>query len=107
MLNETAFLVDESDAPSWHLLCPIQADLRGSKPKNCAYLAALWFKLLQSNAMRDLGKSRVVGKNAFTNNRPGPGGVVYIQQMLVNNNKWVITNAKVNPKSKMNKRQML
>ena len=24
-----------------------------------------------------------LGNNAFTNNRPGPGGVVYIQQMLV------------------------
>ena len=51
-----------------------------------------------------LRKSCVVGSNAITNDRPGPGGVVYIQQMLVNNNKWVITKTKVNPRLKTNKR---
>ena len=65
------------------------------------------FKFLQSNAgRRDSGKIMCRWKNAFTNNRPGPGGVVYIQQMLVDNNKWVITKAKENPRLKTNKRQM-
>jgi len=37
--------------------------------------------------------------NTFTNDRLGPGGVVYIQQVLVKN-KWVLMNAKENPRLK-------
>ena len=59
------------------------------------------FEFLKSNARQDTEKKAYsCVPNAFTTDRPGPGGVVYIQQILVNDNKRVLMNAKGNPRLK-------